>query len=57
MSDSWSPLPDSPLLGRQGHAMVWVGEKLVVWGGHGPHGEGAGRAANHHDGAVLTLGS
>ena len=50
---TWSQLPDSPLLGRQGHAMVWVGEKMVVWGGEGPNGEG--RLTNRDDGAVLSL--
>ena len=46
--DTWSQLPDSPLLGRRGHAMVWVGEKMVVWGGDG-------RLTYHDDGAVLSL--
>lgn len=55
--DTWSQLPVSPLLGRQGHAMVWVGRKMVVWGGHGPRGEGGNFAANHDDGAVLSLRS
>lgn len=45
---TWSQLPDSPLLGRGGHAMVWVGEKLVVWGGGADY-------TIHDDGAVLTL--
>ena len=49
---TWSQLPDSPLLGRQGHAMVWVGEKMVVWGGEGSNGA---NYTNHDDGAVLSL--
>jgi N-acetylneuraminic acid mutarotase len=50
--DTWSQLPNSPLLARQGHAMVWVGEKMVVWGGEGSNGGGY---TNHDDGAVLSL--
>jgi len=37
--------------------MVWAGEQMVVWGGHGPHGEGETRNANHDDGAVLRIRS
>ena len=51
--DTWAQLPNSPLLGRQRHAMVWVGEKMVVWGGDGPNGEG--RITDHGNGAVLSL--
>jgi N-acetylneuraminic acid mutarotase len=55
-SDSWTTLPRSPLLPRQGQAMVWAAGHVVVWGGHGPHGEGSGAQANHDDGATLRIG-
>jgi len=30
---SWSPLPLSPLRGRQSPTVVWTGRALLVWGG------------------------
>ncbi|WP_306366595.1 hypothetical protein [Nocardiopsis sp. CC223A] len=41
-TDTWTPLPDSPLDGtRRRHAAAWTGTELIVWGGmpdtEGPH--------------------
>jgi len=35
-SNSWSPLPQAPLLGRLGVTGVWTGRSLLVWGGNRP---------------------
>lgn len=32
---SVSALPPSPIDRRQGHGLVWSGEEVLVWGGHG----------------------
>ncbi|MFD6948565.1 hypothetical protein A6A08_18400 [Nocardiopsis sp. TSRI0078] len=32
---SVSELPSGPLASRQDHSLVWSGEELLVWGGHG----------------------
>ena len=34
-SDTVTPLPPSPLEGRQSPAAVWTGEEMLVWGGIG----------------------
>jgi N-acetylneuraminic acid mutarotase len=33
MTDSWSPLPKSPLRSRYGPTGVWTGTAMIVWGG------------------------
>ena len=45
--DAWRPLPTAPLSARTGHAAVWTGEELLVWGGQG-------RSAFLADGAALN---
>ena len=38
--DTWKQLPSGPLSARAGHALVWTGRTLIVWGGYGgPGGE------------------
>lgn len=32
-SDAWATMAPSPLAGRQGHAAVWTGSRMIVWGG------------------------
>lgn len=32
-SGTWRPLPTAPLAARGGHAMVWTGDEVIVWGG------------------------
>ncbi|HJQ98998.1 MAG TPA: hypothetical protein VJ826_11845 [Candidatus Polarisedimenticolaceae bacterium] len=32
-TDTWAPLPASPLSGRSFHSAVWTGSKMIVWGG------------------------
>lgn len=42
--DAWRVLAPGPLEARSGHAAVWTGTEMVVWGGHGRHamlGDGA----------------
>jgi hypothetical protein len=29
----WRQLPEAPISGREGHAAVWTGEGMLVWGG------------------------
>ena len=33
---SWAPMAPSPLAPRSGHAAVWTGRVVLVWGGSGP---------------------
>ena len=33
-SNRWSALPRSPLRGRAGHAAVWTGTQMLIWGGY-----------------------
>ena len=35
VTNTWTPLPRSPLAGRYKHSMVWTGTEMVVWGGYG----------------------
>ncbi|WP_150239976.1 Kelch repeat-containing protein [Nocardiopsis quinghaiensis] len=46
-----SELPPGPLAPRQDHSLVWSGEELLVWGGHGTtqHDSFAGGAAYSPD--------
>ena len=46
--NTWTRVPAGPLAPRQGQAMVWTGQQLLLWGGQGAGGKLA-------DGAVLTL--
>lgn len=32
-TDSWRPLPDSPLDPRCGHSAIWAQTQMIVWGG------------------------
>jgi hypothetical protein len=32
-SDSWRKLPDPPIDPRIGHAAVWSGDRMYIWGG------------------------
>lgn len=32
-TDSWRPLPDSPLHPRCGHSAIWAETQMIVWGG------------------------
>lgn len=45
-SDTWRRLPPAPLDPRSGHAAVWTGKEMIVWGGFG------GRAGRLTDGAA-----
>lgn len=49
--DSWSALPQAPLLGRLDPTAVWTGKQLIVWGGQKP---GKGVASAFLDGAAFT---
>lgn len=31
--DRWQTIPDGPLRPRSGHAAVWTGSRMIVWGG------------------------
>jgi hypothetical protein len=44
-ADRWRPIAPSPLAERAGHAAVWTGGELLVWGGSGPVGYFADGAA------------
>lgn len=38
-SNRWSPLPsEGAPTARAGHAAVWTGREMIVWGGRGPNG-------------------
>jgi N-acetylneuraminic acid mutarotase len=36
LADSWSSLPQGPLVGRLGPTAVWTGRAMIVWGGSRP---------------------
>lgn len=44
-TDRWEPIAPAPIAGRSGHSAVWVGNRMVVWGGAReggvPSGDGA----------------
>ncbi|MHC4599590.1 MAG: Kelch repeat-containing protein [Planctomycetota bacterium] len=39
-TDTWSPLPATPLAGRALHKAVWTGTEVVIWGGREIYGTG-----------------
>lgn len=41
VTDRWTLLPDSQLVGRDAHAMVWTGTEVIVWGGLVKQSDGA----------------
>ncbi|MPZ87706.1 MAG: hypothetical protein GEU81_06440 [Nitriliruptorales bacterium] len=43
--NAWSGLPEAPLSARTGHAAVWTGSELLIWGGEGSAGFFADGAA------------
>jgi hypothetical protein len=46
---SWRTMAPGPLAGRTGHAAVWTGTHLLVWGGWDGHAVFADGAAYHPD--------
>jgi N-acetylneuraminic acid mutarotase len=38
--EGWNLLPSSPLSGRHGHAAVWTGREMILWGGVAPEDDG-----------------
>ena len=42
-TNSWTVLPEAPIVGRSQPSAAWTGEELLVWGGvaNGPLGDGA----------------
>jgi hypothetical protein len=32
-TNTWSPLPKSPLRGREPAVTAWTGTELIIWGG------------------------
>ena len=51
-SGRWSPLPKSPLRGRDDPVAVWTGTQMFIWGGQAADGD-----TFFYDGAVYTPGS
>ena len=49
-TDSWRPIPSSPLSGRVEASAVWTGSEMIVWGGS-THGRGITLS----DGAEFSL--
>ena len=50
----WSELPESPLSDRADAAVVWAGDRLVVWGGTDPDADAGGAQL---DGATWAPGT
>jgi hypothetical protein len=53
--DSWSPLPQAPMLGRVEPTSVWTGRALIVWGGDAFSCNSARKCTTRHfqDGAAF----
>jgi hypothetical protein len=54
-SDSWSPLPQAPILGRIDPTSVWTGRDMIVGGGDATVCKRGGTCTTHHfrDGAAF----